>query len=170
MKALPAPGSDCRQTCLAEELMIAGILNCFVTPDLRCISPEFPPGKQLNWIRRPKSCWPNLTASVTPLSPLSLRKIYNTDTESQSTPPAHRRRCSSLREAINDGSIDCIVRIISQHWDDKTCEFEYANRGPLAWKACLVLQGRIQGSEPVHGDMLIKARQILGYLSRYPGR
>jgi dihydroorotase len=38
----------------------------------------------------------------------------------------------ALRQAVLNGDIDCIAsHHIPQHWDDKTCEFEYAKWGMI---------------------------------------
>jgi dihydroorotase len=43
--------------------------------------------------------------------------------------PADR---AALRQALQDGTIDCIAsHHLPQHWDDKTCEFEYAKNGSI---------------------------------------
>ena len=39
----------------------------------------------------------------------------------------------AIRRALLDGSIDCIAsHHLPQHWDNKTCEFEYAKPGMIS--------------------------------------
>jgi dihydroorotase len=40
---------------------------------------------------------------------------------------------TAMQEALTDGSIDCLAsHHLPQHWDDKTCEFEYAKNGMIS--------------------------------------
>lgn len=42
----------------------------------------------------------------------------------------------AIRQALNDGLIDCMAsHHTPQHWDDKTCEFEYAKYGTISLEA-----------------------------------
>ena len=35
----------------------------------------------------------------------------------------------ALRDAVLNGTVDCILHHLPQDWDNKTCEFEYAKMG-----------------------------------------
>jgi len=55
------------------------------------------------------------------------------DTNLKVTPPLRNRTdMLALRDAVVDGTIDCIAtHHLPQNWDNKTCEFEYAAHGMI---------------------------------------
>ncbi len=55
------------------------------------------------------------------------------DTNLKVTPPLRNRKdMLALREAVIDGTVDCITsHHLPQNWDSKTCEFEYAAQGMI---------------------------------------
>jgi dihydroorotase len=88
-----------------------------------------------------------ITASVTPYHCFFCDEdLEQYDTNLKVNPPLRKRAdMMAVRESLIGGTIDCIAsHHIPQHWDDKTCEFEYAKNGMIGLET---LFGVVNGFE-----------------------
>lgn len=120
---------------LAEELMIDRDLSILKYTNSKLHITGVSTKKGLASIKAAKAEGLKVTCSVTPAH---LRfcdeDLEQYDTNLKLYPPLRTREdMMSLREALNNGDIDCIAGHHSpQQADDKICEFEYAKPGMLS--------------------------------------
>lgn len=150
---------------LAEELMIARDIELLRYTGSTLHITGISTRKAVELIRAAKKEGLNLTASVTPYHLRFTEEDLGTyDTNLKVNPPLRTADdVAALREAINDGSIDCIAsHHLPQHWDDKTCEFEYAKYGATGLESLFGAARPLFKDLNLFIDMLTKApRQIL---------
>jgi dihydroorotase len=119
---------------IAEELMIARdiellrythsklhITGISTAKGIELISQAKKDGLQLSCSATPYHCW------------FCDEDLVHYDSNLKVNPPLRTHGdMIAVRNAVQNGTIDCIAsHHIPQHWDDKTCEFEYAKNGMI---------------------------------------
>ena len=87
------------------------------------------------------------------------------DSNLKVNPPLRTRAdMMAVRQAIQDGTVDCIAsHHFPQHWDDKTCEFEYAKNGMIGLQTLFAAVNSFENDLPKLIDQLtIAPRNIFG--------
>ena len=119
---------------VGEELLIKRDLSLLQYTGSRLHFTGVSTGKSIELIRAAKQEGLSVTCSATPYH------LYFCDDDLQGyntnlkvNPPLRTKADrEALRAAVRDGTIDCIAtHHIPQHWDDKTCEFEFAKNGMI---------------------------------------
>jgi dihydroorotase len=117
---------------MAEEIMVARDIKLARYAESRLHITGISSAKSVEYLRRAKAGGLMVTCSVTPYH------LYFTDEALQdydtnlkvNLPLRSRPDVDALREAVLDGTIDCITTHHQpQEWDSKVCEFENANPG-----------------------------------------
>lgn len=119
---------------IAEELMIARDIELLKYTGSRLHFTGVSTKKGMELIREAKAAGLQLSVSVTPYHVWFCDEdLVGYDTNLKVNPPLRKREdMTAIRDALFDGTVDCIAsHHIPQHWDDKTCEFEYAKNGMI---------------------------------------
>jgi dihydroorotase len=119
---------------IAEELMIARDIELLRYTKSKLHITGVSTKKGIELIAAAKKEGLNITCSVTPYHGWFCDEdLKDYDTNLKVNPPLRNREdMLAIRNALADGLIDCIAsHHIPQHWDDKTCEFEYAKNGMI---------------------------------------
>ncbi|HEX2683235.1 MAG TPA: dihydroorotase, partial [Ferruginibacter sp.] len=91
--------------------------------------------KSLEYIKRAKEGGIAVSCSITPYQVFfSDEDLQDYDTNLKLNPPLRNKAdMLAIKEALLNGNIDCIAsHHLPQHWDNKTCEFEYAKAGMIS--------------------------------------
>ena len=119
---------------IAEELMIARDIELLKYTGSRLHFTGVSTKKGMEMIREAKAAGLQVSVSVTPYHVWFCDEdLVGYDTNLKVNPPLRKREdMIAIRDALFDGTVDCIAsHHIPQHWDDKTCEFEYAKNGMI---------------------------------------
>ena len=119
---------------IAEELMIARDIELLKYTGSRLHFTGVSTKKGMEMIREAKAAGLQVSVSVTPYHVWFCDEdLVGYDTNLKVNPPLRKREdMTAIRDALFDGTVDCIAsHHIPQHWDDKTCEFEYAKNGMI---------------------------------------
>ena len=117
---------------MAEELMVARDIKLTRHADSRLHFTGISSAKSLEYINSAKEAGLKVSCSVTPYHCCFCDEDLTTyDTNLKVNPPLRNRAdMMAMREALINGTIDCIASHHQpQNWDSKTCEFEYAGYG-----------------------------------------
>lgn len=151
---------------LAEELMVARDLKLARYANSKVHFTGISSPKSLDYITRSKESGIQVTCSVTPYQVYFCDEdVQGYDTNLKLNPPLRTRAdMMAIRKALLDGTIDCIAsHHLPQHWDNKTCEFEYAKPGMIALETTFaVLTSCGMPAETFVQMQTINVRNILG--------
>ncbi len=151
---------------LAEELMVARDLKLARYAGSKIHFTGITSPKSLDYITRSKESGIQVTCSITPYQAYFCDEdLQGYDTNLKLNPPLRTRAdMMAIRKALLDGSIDCIAsHHLPQHWDNKTCEFEYARHGMIALETMFaVLMSCGLSAEDFVQMQTINVRNIFG--------
>lgn len=120
---------------MAEELMVARDIKLarYAGSKLHFTGVSSP--KSMEYIKRAKEAGINVSCSITPYQVYFCDEdLQQYDTNLKLNPPVRSKTdMLAMRNALLDGHINCIAsHHLPQHWDAKTCEFEYAKPGMIS--------------------------------------
>lgn len=119
---------------IAEEIMIARDIKLARYAASKLHFTGVTTKKSLEYVKRAKEAGINVTCSVTPYHLFFCDEdLQSYDTNLKVNPPLRtKEEMLALRDALKSGVMECIATHHQpQHWDDKTCEFEYAQYGMI---------------------------------------
>jgi dihydroorotase len=119
---------------IAEELMIARDIELLKYTKSKLHITGVSTKKGIELISQAKKEGLNISYSVTPYHCWFCDEdLAGYDSNLKVNPPLRTRAdMMAVREAAQNGTVDCFAsHHIPQHWDDKTCEFEYAKNGMI---------------------------------------
>ena len=119
---------------IAEELMIQRDIELLKYTNSKLHITGISTAKSVELIKEAKGQGLQITCSVAPYHLYFCDEdLRSYDTNLKVKPPLRTAADrDALRQAVADGYIDCIAtHHVPQHWDDKTCEFEYAKPGMI---------------------------------------
>ena len=151
---------------IAEELMIARDIELLRYTGSKLHITGVSTKKSIELIDRAKSENLAITCSVTPMHLLFCDEdLKGYDTNLKLNPPLRTAADkTALQEAFRNGIIDCVAsHHFPQHWDDKTCEFEYAKNGSGSLEAVYGVANQFaKGYHMLVEQMAIAPRRIFG--------
>ena len=151
---------------IAEELMIARDIELLKYTNSKLHITGVSTKKGIELIAAAKKEGLSLSCSVTPVHLMFCDEDLSAyDTNLKVNPPLRTNADRvALRKALQDGTIDCIAsHHFPQHWDDKTCEFEYAKNGSIALEAMFGIANQfMEGAESLVQLLTATPRKIFG--------
>ena len=145
---LGLPGSP----AIGEEIIIQRDIRLLQYTGSRLHITGVSTAKGIELIKEAKQSGLNITCSVTPYHLYFCDEdLQSYDTNLKVNPPLRSKEDrETLRNAVLDGTVDCIVsHHIPQHWDDKVCEFEYAKNGMIGLQTSFAIINTIFPQLPV---------------------
>ena len=119
---------------IAEEILVARDIELLKYTDSKIHFTGISTGRSLEIIEKAKKKGLNITCSVTPYHLFFCDEdLENYDTNLKVNPPLRTKAdVYALQQGIKNNGVDFIASHHQpQHWDDKTCEFEYAKYGMI---------------------------------------
>lgn len=151
---------------IAEELMIARDIELLRYTGSKLHITGISTKKGVELVSQAKSENLPVTCSVTPMHLLFCDEdLKGYDTNLKLNPPLRTASDrAALQEAFRDGIIDCVAsHHFPQHWDDKTCEFEYAKNGSTSLEAVYGVANQFaKGYHMLIEHMAVLPRKIFG--------
>ncbi|MBC7937147.1 MAG: dihydroorotase [Rhizobacter sp.] len=151
---------------IAEELMIVRDIELLKYTGSRLHITGVSSKKGMELISQAKSEGLQVTCSVTPMHLLFCDDdLKEYDTNLKLNPPLRSAADrAALQDAFRNGLIDCIAsHHFPQHWDDKTCEFEYAKNGATSLEAVYGVANQFaKGYHSLIEHMAVLPRKIFG--------
>lgn len=129
---------------IAEEILIARDIELLQYTGSKIHFTGISTKRSLDLITKAKKDGLKISCSVTPYHLFFCDEdLENYDTNLKVNPPLRTKDdMNALREGIKKGSIDFIASHHQpQHWDDKTCEFEYAKYGMIGLESVFGVAG-----------------------------
>ena len=151
---------------MAEELMVARDIKLtrYAASKLHFTGVSSP--KSMEYIRRAKEGGINVSCSITPYQVFFCDEdLQEYDTNLKLNPPLRNKTdMLAMRKALLDGNIDCIAsHHLPQHWDAKTCEFEYAKPGMISLETVFAVVTRLGLPAGLFVEMqAVNTRKIFG--------
>lgn len=154
------------KAAIAEELMIARDIELLRYTGSKLHITGVSTEKGIALIEEAKKQELRVTCSVTPMHLLFCDEdLKEYDTNLKLNPPLRTASDrAALQKAFKDGIIDCVASHHSpQHWDDKTCEFEYAKNGSESLEAVYGVANQFaKGYHSLVEQMAVAPRKIFG--------
>ena len=153
---------------LAEELMVARDIKLARYAESRLHFTGISTRKSLEYIRRAKEGGLQVTCSVSPAHLyFTDHDLVGYDSNLKSLPPYRTEDDrAALREAVTDGTVDCLASHHFPHeYDSKVLEFEYAKPGMIALETAFALLRESLPdltAEQLVTLLAIRPRQLLG--------
>ena len=151
---------------IAEELMIARDIELLKYTKSKLHITGVSTKKGIELIAAAKKEGLNISCSATPYHGWFCDEdLAAYDSNLKVNPPLRTRAdMMAVRQAIQDGTVDCIAsHHFPQHWDDKTCEFEYAKNGMIGLQTLFAAVNSFENDLPKLIDQLtIAPRNIFG--------
>lgn len=151
---------------MAEEIIVARDIKLTRYTDSRLHITGVTSAKSLEYIKRAKDGGIKVTCSVTP------HHLFFTDEDlvtydtnlKVNLPLRTKKDADALRDAILDGTVDCVTTHHQpQEWDSKTCEFENARYGMIGLETCFGVLGALGIPENKINEVLsLNPREIFG--------
>jgi dihydroorotase len=151
---------------IGEELMVARDIELLRYTGSRLHITGISTKKSIALIKQAKKEGLQITCSATPYHCFFCDEDLSAyDTNLKVNPPLRtRENMEAIREAVTDGTIDCIAsHHIPEHWDDKTCEFEYAKNGMIGLETLFgVMNNGNGGLDHLIEQLTVHPRRIFG--------
>lgn len=151
---------------IAEELMIVRDIELLKYTKSKLHITGVSTKKGIELIAAAKKEGLNISCSATPYHGWFCDEdLAAYDSNLKVNPPLRTRAdMMAVRQAIQDGTVDCIAsHHFPQHWDDKTCEFEYAKNGMIGLQTLFAAVNSFENDLPKLIDQLtIAPRNIFG--------
>lgn len=151
---------------IAEELMIMRDIELLKYTGSKLHITGISTRKSVELIAAAKKSGLQITCSATPYHCyFNDEDLTGYDTNLKVNPPLRNQDDkTAIREALNNGTIDCIAsHHIPLNWDDKTCEFEYAKYGMTGLESVFsVFNSIFINLEHLINNLTIHPRNIFG--------
>ena len=150
---------------IAEELMIARDIELLRYTNSRLHITGISTNKSIELIRNAKKDGLHISCSVTPYHYyFTDDDLVNYDTNLKLNPPLRTKQDRlAIQKAVHDGTIDCIAsHHLPEHWDDKTCEFEYAKNGMIGLESLFGVMNNGPKEDNLIEQLTVNPRKIFG--------